>query len=69
MTSLHDAIAHVQVVDPEDAVRIGRDHLYLAFTHSWSFADPEYDLSVVPFFDRVFGGDAARRRRHPAGGI
>ena len=66
VTSLHDAIAHVQVVDPEDAVRIGRDHLYLAFTHSWSFADPEYDLSVVPFFDRVFGGDEAAL--HPANG-
>ena len=25
----HDALAHVQVVNPEDVKRIGRDHLYL----------------------------------------
>ena len=29
-------------------------------------ADPDYDLSVVPFFDRVSGGDEAAL--HPAGG-
>lgn len=62
----HDALAHVQLVHPDDAVRIGRDHLYLAFTYSWIFSDPEYDLSVVPFFDRVHGGDHAAL--HPAGG-
>ena len=66
VTSQHDAIAHLQVVDPEDAVRIGRDHLYLAFTYSWSFADPEYDLSVVPFFDKVLGCFEAAL--HPANG-
>jgi predicted amidohydrolase YtcJ len=64
--STHDALAHVQLVNPEDAVRIGRDHLYLAFTYSWAFTDPEYDLSVVPFFDKVHGGDSAAL--HPAHG-
>jgi len=53
-------------VNPADATRIGRDHLYLAFTYSWAFTDPEYDLSVVPFFDRVHGGDSAAL--HPAQG-
>ncbi len=66
ISSTHDALAHLQLVNPADAVRIGRDHLYLAFTYSWIFADPEYDLSVVPFFDKVHGGDAAAL--HPAGG-
>jgi predicted amidohydrolase YtcJ len=65
-TTSHDALAHIQLVHPDDAVRIGRDHLYLAFTYSWIFSDPEYDLSVVPFFDRVRGGDDAAL--HPAGG-
>jgi hypothetical protein len=65
-SSTHDALAHVQLVNPADAARIGRDHLYLAFTYSWAFTDPEYDLSVVPFFDKVHGGDTAAL--HPARG-
>jgi predicted amidohydrolase YtcJ len=65
-SSTHDALAHIQLVNPQDAVRIGRDHLYLAFTYSWAFTDPEYDLSVVPFFDKVHGGDSAAL--HPAQG-
>jgi len=66
ISSTHDALAHVQLVNPDDRLRIGRDHLYLAFTYSWAFTDPEYDLSVVPFFDKVRGGDAAAL--HPADG-
>jgi predicted amidohydrolase YtcJ len=66
ISSTHDALAHLQLVNPDDVVRIGRDHLYLAFTYSWAFTDPEYDLSVVPFFDRIQGGDAAAL--HPANG-
>jgi predicted amidohydrolase YtcJ len=65
-SSTHDALAHIQLVHPDDAARIGRDHLYLAFTYSWAFADPEYDLSVVPYFDRVLGGDEASL--HPKNG-
>jgi predicted amidohydrolase YtcJ len=66
ISSTHDALAHLQLVNPDDRVRIGRDHLYLAFTYSWAVTDPEYDLSVVPFFDRVRGGDTATL--HPADG-
>ena len=51
-----DTLAHVQFVTPEDVVRMGRDGLYLAFTYSWIYAEPEgYDLSIVPFFDKVSG--------------
>ncbi len=66
ISSTHDALAHIQLVHPDDVARIGRDHLYLAFTYSWALTDPEYDLSVVPFLDRVHGGDAAAL--HPADG-
>ncbi|HWX34803.1 MAG TPA: amidohydrolase family protein [Steroidobacteraceae bacterium] len=65
-SSTHDGLAHVQLVNPDDVARIGRDHLYLAFTYSWVSTDPEYDLSVVPFFDKVRGGDTAAL--HPADG-
>jgi len=54
-----DTIAHLQVVSPEDVARIGKDHLYLAYTYSWANADPEYDLSVVPFFEHMSGNSFA----------
>ena len=50
-----DSLAHVQVIAPEDVTRIGRDHLFLAYTYSWANADPDYDLSVVPFFEPMRG--------------
>ena len=62
----HDALAHLQVVNPEDVKRIGRDHLYLACTFSWANFEPEYDMTVVPFFDKVAGNDYAAL--HPANG-
>jgi predicted amidohydrolase YtcJ len=50
-----DTIAHLQIVAPEDVARIGRDHLFLAYTYSWANIDPDYDLSVIPFFEHVSG--------------
>ncbi|HWH60798.1 MAG TPA: amidohydrolase family protein [Terriglobales bacterium] len=51
-----DTIAHIQFASPEDVARMGRDHLYLAFTYSWMYAEPTgYDMSVVPFFNKVLG--------------
>ncbi len=63
VATTRDAIAHLQLVHPDDVVRIGADRLYLAFTYSWAFAEPEYDLSVVPFFDHGWGGDDAALHR------
>jgi predicted amidohydrolase YtcJ len=54
-----DTIAHLQVVSPVDVVRIGKDHLYLAYTYSWATAVPEYDITVVPFFEKVSGNSFA----------
>ena len=64
--STHDGLAHIQLVHPDDVPSIGREHLYLAFTYAWAFAEPEYDLSVVPFYDKVTGSGYAAL--HPAGG-
>jgi hypothetical protein len=51
-----DTLAHIQFATPEDVARMGRDRLYLAFTYSWIYAEPTgYDMSVVPFFDKVSG--------------
>lgn len=54
-----DTIAHLQLVSPADVARIGRDHLYLAYTYSWMTGDPDYDISVVPFFEHVSGDSFA----------
>lgn len=55
-TSRPDTLAHIQFATPEDVARMGRDRLYLAFTYSWIYAEPTgYDMSVVPFFDKVLG--------------
>ncbi|HEY2661094.1 MAG TPA: amidohydrolase family protein [Caulobacteraceae bacterium] len=54
-----DTIAHLQVVSPEDVARIGKDHLYLAYTYSWATADPNYDISIVPFFEHMSGNSWA----------
>ncbi len=63
----HDALAHVQLAHPDDVVRIGRDHLYVAFTYAWATTEPEYDLSVIPFIDKVIGNDYAAL--HPKDGF
>jgi predicted amidohydrolase YtcJ len=62
----HDALAHLQLAAPDDVRRMGRDHLYLAFTYAWAVTFPEYDMSVVPFIDRVIGNDYAAL--HPRDG-
>ncbi len=57
VTSTRDGLAHLELPAPEDVRRIGQDHLYVAFTYSWSYIDPSYDISVVPFIDRIEGSN------------
>jgi predicted amidohydrolase YtcJ len=51
----HDSLAHLQLADPDDLRRIGRDRLYVAFTYSWAIAEQDYDMTVVPFVQKVHG--------------
>jgi hypothetical protein len=55
VATTHDGLAHLQVVDPADVVRFGRDHLYAAFTYAWMDTEPGYDITVIPFFQKVLG--------------
>jgi predicted amidohydrolase YtcJ len=55
VASTHDGLAHLQVVDPADVVRFGHDHLYAAFTYAWMDTEPGYDVTVIPFFQKVLG--------------
>lgn len=63
--STHDSLAHVQLAHPADIARIGRDHLYVAFTYSWASVDLDYDMTVIPFLQKVSGNSLASR--HVAG--
>ncbi len=59
VSSTHDSLAHVQLAQPADVARLGRDHLYVAYTYSWADVDPDYDLTVIPFLQRVSGNSIA----------
>jgi predicted amidohydrolase YtcJ len=59
ISSQFDGLAHVQLAQPSDVARIGKDHLFVAFTYSWANADPEYDMTVVPFVDKIIGNSYA----------
>jgi len=55
VATTHDGLAHLQVVDPADVARFGHDHLYAAFTYAWMNTEQGYDLTVIPFFQKVSG--------------
>jgi hypothetical protein len=65
VTTTHDSLAHVQITRPEDVARLGRDHLYVAYTYSWANDDLDYDMTVIPFLQRLTGNSDASR--HVAG--
>jgi predicted amidohydrolase YtcJ len=60
-----DGIAHLQLGNPDDVARIGRDHIYIAYTYAWADVDLEYDITVIPFIQPVHGNSYAAL--HPPG--
>jgi predicted amidohydrolase YtcJ len=65
VTTTHDSLAHVQLAHPDDIARMGRDHLFVAFTYSWADVDLDYDMTVIPFLQKVSGN--SYDSRHVAG--
>lgn len=61
-----DGLAHVQIAHPDDIARIGRDHLFVAYTYAWANVDTDYDMTVIPFLQRVQGNGYASL--HPVNG-
>jgi predicted amidohydrolase YtcJ len=61
VTTTHDSLAHVQLAHPDDIARIGRDHLYVAFTYSWADVELDYDMTVIPFLQKVIGNSYESR--------
>lgn len=61
VSTTRDSLAHIQLTTPEDVARIGRDHLYLAYTYSWAEDRLDYDMTLIPFLQKMHGnGDAER---------
>ena len=65
VTTTHDGLAHLLFVDPADVTRFGHDHLYAAFTYAWILTDPEFDITAIPFYQKVIGNSYAAL--HPPG--
>ncbi len=61
VSTTHDSLAHLQFVQPEDLARVGRDHLYVAYTMWWATSSLDYDMTIVPFVQRVTGNSYASR--------
>lgn len=52
-SELPHAIAHLQVVHPDDQQRLGELGIYLAYTYGWAIPDYYYNLSVIPFLVKL----------------
>jgi len=63
VSTTRDGIAHLQLGHPADVARIGRDHLYIAYTYAWADTDPDYDITVIPFIQPVRGNSYAALHR------
>jgi predicted amidohydrolase YtcJ len=50
-------VTHLQLVRPEDVGRFAALGAYASFTFAWATIDRGYDLSVIPFIDRVDGAN------------
>ena len=50
-----DSLAHIELSTPEDVARVGRDHLYVAWTFAWMNVDAGYEMTVIPFIEKIHG--------------
>ncbi len=54
-SATHDSLAHIELSTPEDVARVGRDHLYVAWTFAWMNVDAGYEMTVIPFVEKIHG--------------
>jgi len=54
-SATHDSLAHIELSTPEDVARVGRDHLYVAWTFAWMDVDAGYEMTVIPFIEKIHG--------------
>ena len=63
VSTTRDSVAHLQLAAPSDVERIGKDRLFIAFTYAWMNTDPDYDITVIPFFEKISGNSYAALHR------
>ncbi|MFC3053563.1 amidohydrolase [Kordiimonas pumila] len=54
---LTQSLAHVQIAADEDLKRLGKLGVYAAYTYHWIKPTPQYEMTVIPFTDKVDGID------------
>ena len=54
-SATHDSLAHIELSTPDDVARVGRDHLYVAWTFAWMNVDAGYEMTVIPFIEKIHG--------------
>lgn len=47
------SISHLQLASDEDIARLSKLKIPVAFTFAWAVKSPEYDLTVVPFIEKL----------------
>lgn len=52
-TTNRHSMTHLQLVSSEDIPRLGKLKIPLAFTYSWAARFRDYDLTVVPFLEKL----------------
>lgn len=54
-SGLTQSVAHLQIIKTDDIVRLGSLGVYATFTYLWATPEPEYEMLVVPFIDKIDG--------------
>lgn len=54
---LTQSIAHMQLAHPDDLERLGSLGAFVSATYLWAVPDPGYEMTVIPFIDRIAGRD------------
>ena len=54
ITNRH-SMAHLQLVADEEIKRLGELKVPLAMTYAWAVTNPEYDMTVIPFVEKLKG--------------
>lgn len=53
VTTNRHSMAHLQLVADEEIKRLGELKIPLAMTYAWIAINPEYDMTVIPFVDKL----------------
>ena len=53
VTTNRHSMAHLQLVAGEEIRRLGKLKVPLAMTYAWAVTNPEYDMTVIPFVEKL----------------